>query len=39
MVRKNNIIQEKTLEKLRDTLLSKLMNGEVRVQFEKEVIV
>lgn len=30
----SNIIQIRTLEKLRDTLLPKLMSGEVRVQYE-----
>ena len=29
-----NMLQLKTLEKLRDTLLPKLMSGEVRVQYE-----
>ncbi|MCK5022125.1 MAG: restriction endonuclease subunit S, partial [Candidatus Pacebacteria bacterium] len=33
---KKNIKQIRTLEKLRDTLLPKLMSGEVRVQFKKE---
>lgn len=31
---KNNTIQIRTLEKLRDTLLPKLMSGEVRVEYE-----
>jgi type I restriction enzyme S subunit len=33
---KSNIYQIRTLEKLRDTLLPKLMSGEVRVKYEKE---
>jgi len=33
---KNNILQIRTLEKLLDTLLPKLMSGEVRVQYDKE---
>ncbi len=32
----NNRIQIRTLEKLRDTLLPKLMSGEVRVKYEEE---
>jgi len=32
----NNQIQIRTLEKLRDTLLPKLMSGEVRVKYEEE---
>ncbi|MEA3447060.1 MAG: restriction endonuclease subunit S, partial [Bacteroidota bacterium] len=36
---KNNILQIRTLEKLRDTLLPKLMSGEVRVQYDKEATV
>jgi len=32
----NNQIQIHTLEKLRDTLLPKLMSGEVRVKYEEE---
>lgn len=35
---KINLTQIKTLEKLRDTLLPKLMNGEVRVQYAEEAI-
>ena len=35
---KQNQIEISTLEKLRDTLLPKLMNGEVRVQYDKEPI-
>ena len=31
----NNNNQIRTLEKLRDTLLPKLINGEVRVEYEK----
>ncbi len=31
---KNNISQIRTLEKLRDTLLPKLMSGEIRVEYE-----
>lgn len=31
-----NLCQIRTLEKLRDTLLPKLMSGEVRVQYDKE---
>lgn len=34
--RTNNLKQIHTLEKLRDTLLPKLMSGEVRVKYEKE---
>jgi len=34
-----NLGQIRTLEKLRDTLLPKLMSGEVRVQYEKEATV
>ena len=33
---KNNMLQIRTLEKLLDTLLPKLMSGEVRVQYDKE---
>ncbi|MBN2535385.1 MAG: restriction endonuclease subunit S [Spirochaetales bacterium] len=33
---KNNQIQIRTLEKLRDTLLPKLMSGEVRMKYEME---
>jgi len=33
---KYNQLQVRTLEKLRDTLLPKLMSGEVRVQYDKE---
>lgn len=33
---KNNIHQIRTLEKMRDTLLPKLMSGEVRVKIKKE---
>ena len=36
---KQNQAQILTLEKLRDTLLSKLMSGEVRVQYDKEMVV
>ena len=32
----SNFEQIQTLEKLRDTLLPKLMSGEVRVQFKQE---
>jgi type I restriction enzyme S subunit len=35
---KQNQTQIRTLEKLRDTLLPKLMSGEVRVQYDKEPI-
>ncbi len=36
---KNNANQIRTLEKLRNTLLPKLMSGEVRVQYDKEATV
>lgn len=36
---KNNKTQIITLEKLRDTLLPKLMSGEVRVQYDEELVV
>ena len=35
---RENTKQIRTLEKLRDTLLPKLMSGEVRVQYDKELV-
>ena len=32
----NNLYQIRTLEKIRDTLLPKLMSGEVRVKYEHD---
>ena len=34
MVKNNNNNQEESLEKLRDTLLPKLMSGQVRVEYD-----
>lgn len=34
MVRKNNKTQEEPIEKLRDTLLPKLMIGQVKIEIE-----